>query len=147
AQQFVEAKKWKEAAPILQRLVDLYPGFTGPDSAYRFMAAAHRALGETNAEKQILARFVEKDHEAPDAYLRLMELCAAAQEWPAVTTNALRYLAVNPLASPPYRFLAQAAEAGNAPDRAILAYSALLELDPPDPAEIHFHLAKLLHHL
>src|SRR5439155_21693464 len=50
AQELVEAKKWQEAKPILQRLVELYPGFTGPESAYRMLAAPHRALGATNSE-------------------------------------------------------------------------------------------------
>ena len=51
-------------------------GATGPDSAYRPLAAAQRALGDTNAEWQVLSRFAALDKEAPDAYLRLMELAA-----------------------------------------------------------------------
>jgi len=145
AQESVEAKQWTEARPLLQRLIELYPDFTGQESAYRLLAAAHRALGETNSEKMVLARFAEKDDEATDAYLRLMEIGAAAEDWPSVTQNALRYLAVNPLTTMPYRFLAQAAEKTNETQSAIAAYRALLELDPPDPAEVHFHLAQLLH--
>jgi len=145
AQEFVENKEWTEARPVLQRIIELYPGFTGQESAYRLMAAAHRALGETNSEKLVLARFAEKDDEATDVYLRLMEIGAAAEDWPSVTQNALRYLAVNPLTAAPYRFLAQAAEKTNATQSAIAAYRALLELEPPDPAEVHFHLAQMLH--
>ena len=146
-QELAEEKKWTEAKPVLQRLLELYPSFAGPDSAYRLLAAAHRALGETNAEKQVLTRFAALDKEATDAYLRLMELKAAAQEWPEVLQNAQRYLAVNPLMAPPYRYLAQASEvAGDLPSAA-LAYRALLELDPSDPAEAHFHLARILHRL
>jgi tetratricopeptide (TPR) repeat protein len=146
-QELVEAKKWAEAKPVLQRLLELYPTFAGPDSAYRLLAAAHRALGETNLEKQVLARFAALDKEATDAYLRLMELDAAAQEWPAVFENAQRYLAVNPLVAPPYRFLAQASEAAGDLPSAATAYRALLELEPSDPAEAHFHLARILHRL
>jgi tetratricopeptide (TPR) repeat protein len=145
AQQLVDDKQWEEAKPLLERLVELYPGFTGPDSAYPMLAAAHRGLGETNAEQQVLARFAEKDDEATDAYLRLMELGTAANDWPAVSQNAQRYLAVNPLVAAPYRFLAQASEQTGETQSGIAAYKALLELDPPNPAEIHFHLAQLLH--
>jgi tetratricopeptide (TPR) repeat protein len=144
-QELVEAKNWAEAKPVLQRLLELYPNFSGPDSAYRLLAAAHRALGETNSEQQVLARFAELDKEATDAYLRLMEMGASAQDWPAVLQNAQRYLAVNPLVAPPYRFLAQASEAAGELPGAIAAYRALLALDPPDPAEAHFDLARLLH--
>src|SRR5439155_4423543 len=145
AQELFEAKKWTEAKLVLGCLVELYPGFTGPESAYRMLAAAHRALGETNSEKQVLARFVEQDKEAPDVYLRLMELDTTAKDWHAVSQNAQRCLAVNPLAASPYRFLAQAGEQTGETDSAITAYRALLELDPPDPAEVHFRLARLLH--
>ncbi len=145
AQEFVENKNWTEAKPVLQRLIELYPGFTGQDSAYRLLAATYRALGDTNSEKIVLAQFAENDDEATDAYLRLMEIAAAAQDWPSVTKNGLRYLAVNPLTAAPYRFLAQTAEKSNDTQSAITAYRALLELDPPDPAEVHFHLAQLLH--
>lgn len=145
--ELVEAKKWAEAKPVLERLLELYPGFAGPESAYRLLAATHRALGETNAEKKVLTRFAELDREATDAYLRLMELGADAQEWSDVLKNAERYLAVNPLVAAPYRYLAKASEATGANANALASYRALLELDPPDPAEVHFRLAQLLHRL
>lgn len=144
AQGFVEAKQWQEARPLLERLVELYPGATGPDSAYRPLAAAQRALGDTNAEWQVLSRFAALDKEAPDAYLRLMELAALVGDWTAVMQNVGRYLAVNPLVAPPYRFLAQAAEAKGHLPAAIEASRVLLRLDPPNPAELHFALARLL---
>jgi tetratricopeptide (TPR) repeat protein len=74
-----------------------------------------------------------------------MELDAAAADWPAVETNAQRYLAVDPLVALPHRYLAQASEKLDVSQTAISAYRALLELDPPDPAEVHFRLARLLH--
>jgi tetratricopeptide (TPR) repeat protein len=145
AEQMVEEKQWPEVKIVTQRLLDLYPDFTGPDSPYRMLSAAHRALGETNAEREALSKFAERDDEAADAYLRLMELCATARDWPAVAENARRYLAVDPLAASPYRFLAQSSEQTGDTHGAITAYGALLELGPPDPAEVHFRLAELLH--
>jgi tetratricopeptide (TPR) repeat protein len=137
-------KRWTEAKSVLEKLVELYPGSTGADSAYRLLSQVHRALGDTNSEKQVLTRFASLDKEAPDAYLRLMELSAAEADWGAVKENASRYLAVNPLVAPPYRFLARAAEAtGELPD-AIKASRTLLLLDPPNPGEVHFKMAQLL---
>src|SRR5207244_2254004 len=78
AERLVEEKKWAEAKPLLQKLAELYPGSTGPDSTDSMLAAAHRALGETNAERQVLARLAAKDDEAAEAYQRLMELGAAS---------------------------------------------------------------------
>ncbi len=58
--------------------------------------------------------------------------------------NAERYLGVNPLVAPPWRYLAQASgELGNTP-AAIAAWRTLLQLDAPDPAGAHFQLAQLL---
>ena len=52
---------------------------------------------------------------------------------------------MNPLVALPYRYLAQASEAQGQTSAAIEADRALLQLDPPNPAEAHFHLAQLLH--
>jgi tetratricopeptide (TPR) repeat protein len=145
AQDLVEAKQWSEAKPILEKLISLYPDFVGDESAYRMLATAHRALAETNAEREVLTRFAAKDSEALDAYRRLMELDSAVTNWPAVEKTAQRYLAVDPLVALPHKYLAQASEKLDAVQTAIPAYRALLELDPPDPAEVHYHLARLLH--
>ena len=145
ATQLVREKKFTEAKAPLEKLLDLYPDQTGSDSPYAMLAEVHQALGETNAERQTLARWAERDDEAAKACLRLMELDAAAQDWKAVELNALRYLAVDPLVAPPYRFLAEAAERTGDIPTAIQAYRTWLQLDPLDPADMHFHLAELLH--
>ncbi len=146
AAQLAEAKKWRQAAPILRRLIDLYPSQTGSDSAYMLLAGVERGMGNMNEERRILRTFVQQDDQAPDACLRLMQLDAAAQDWSGVITNAQRYLAVNPLVAPPYQFLGRAAEHTGQTGLAISSYRALLQLDPPDPAETHFLLAKALYH-
>ncbi len=143
SEELVEAKQWSDAKPLLEKLLQLYPGFTGPESSYRLLAETHRALSDTNAERQVLMRFAQQDDEAIDAYLRLMELGEAARDWPVVAQNARRYLAVNPLTPVPYRFLAQASQQLADYSGAISACNALLELEPSDPAEVHFRLAKL----
>jgi tetratricopeptide (TPR) repeat protein len=145
AERLTVDKKWSEAKPVLTKLVELYPDFAGPDSAYRMLAATCRRLGETNAEREVLGRFAEKDDEAPDAYQRLMELDATNQDWGVVALNARRYLAVNPLVPVPYRFLAQSSEKLGDTQTGIISYRALVEMDPADPAEAHFQLAQLLH--
>jgi tetratricopeptide (TPR) repeat protein len=106
--------------------------------------AAWRALGDTAAEFGALKKWAEVDDEAPDAYLRLMELAAQEKDWPTVARNAERYLAVNPLVPTPYRYQAQAsAETGDV-STAVVAWRTLLQLDVPDASEAHFQLARLL---
>lgn len=144
ARRLVVDKKWAEAKAPLRRLVELFPEQAGADSPYRLLAAAHRALGETNEERRVLMQFATRDDAATDAYLRLMELSAAVQDWPEVARNARRFLAVNPLVAPPYRFFARAAEATGDTAAAVASYATLLKLDPPNPADVHFQLARLL---
>jgi len=45
----------------------------------------------------------------------------------------------------PYRSLARASEAGGQTRTAIDGYETMLLLDPPDPAEAHYRLARLFH--
>src|SRR5262249_49529998 len=73
----VEEKNWIDARPLLQKLVDAYPEATGEDCASRMLAQTLRALGDTNAEREVLTRLARQDDEAVDAYLRLMELTSA----------------------------------------------------------------------
>jgi tetratricopeptide (TPR) repeat protein len=145
ASEFIEAQRWTEAKTVLERLVQEYPSFTGSDSAYLKLAEVHRALGDTRQERLVLARLTEIDEKAVDACGRLMQLAAEVQDWSTVGQAVRRYLAVNPLVALPYRFLAQASEAQGQTSAGIEACRALLELDPPNPAEVHYDLARLLH--
>jgi tetratricopeptide (TPR) repeat protein len=126
-------------------LLTLYPAQTGKDSAYPLLSHVHRVLGETNEELAVLRRYAAEDDEASDAYLRLAELGAAAGDWPEVRRNSERFLSVNPLVAAPYRYLALAAENQGQPAAAIAAHRTLLLLDPPNPSEVHYRLARLLH--
>ena len=145
AHDLVEAKKYSEAKPLLAHFIGLYPGQAGPDSAYLQLAAVHRALGETASERTVLAKLADIDDNATDSFLRLMELAREAGDWPAVRKFSEKFLAVNPLVVPPYRNLAESAEhLGDIP-AAIAADRTQLLLNPPNPAEVHFQLARLLH--
>jgi tetratricopeptide (TPR) repeat protein len=145
ARELVEKKEWLAAKPILESLVELCPDAIGPQSAYALLAATHRSLGETNEERKVLQLFAERDPTASGAFLRLMELARESQDWKAVALNARRYLAVNPLVPAPYRFLADAADNIDDAPSGIEACRALLELDPPDPAQVNYRLARLLY--
>lgn len=144
AAQATDEENWAEARKPLTRLIELYPRQKGADSAYRPLVAALRAIGDAPAERAVLTRWAAVDDEATDAYLRLMELAAADQDWATVKLNAERCLAVNPLVAPPYRHLAQACAATGDVSGAVVAWRTLLQLQPPDPAEAHFQLARLL---
>ncbi len=143
-QRLSEDKKLAEARDVLKRLTELNPSEKGTDTPYRPLAAILRELGDTTAERATLEKWAAIDDEATEAYLRLMELGAEARDWPTVARNAERFLRVNPLVAPPWRYLAQASAATGDTPNAITAYRTLLQLDPPDPAAAHFQLAQQL---
>jgi tetratricopeptide (TPR) repeat protein len=144
ARKLMEEKKWAEARVVLERIVAAYPLAKGNDTPYRPLATVLRELGDGAAERELLSTWAALDDEATEAYLRLMELGTEAKDWPAVTRNAERYLGVNPLVIPPWRYLAQASAEQGQTAAAIVAWRTLLHLDAPDPAGAHFQLGQLL---
>ncbi len=145
AQRAAEQKQWAGARTALERLIELYPAQKGGETPYRPLVAALRATNDTTSELAVLKKWVEVDDEAPDAYLRLMELAAAEKDWVTVARNSERYMAVNPLVAPPYRYQAQAAaETGN-DSAAVVAWRTLIQLDVPDATDAHYQVAGILH--
>ncbi len=145
ARKFIADKKYAEAKEPLLKLIAEYPTQTGADCAYAMLAEVYHALGETQEERNVLAKLAALDADALDVFTRLMELAAAAKDWKAIEVNAQRALGVNPLVPLPWRQSARANEELAAPQFAIGAWEKVLLLDPPDPAEVHFRTAKLLH--
>jgi len=145
AAELMRSKDWKEAKAPLRKLIEQVPIQTGPDNAYVMLAYAHRQLGETNEEREVLSAVAAIDADDVETFERLIDLALAAKDWEEARRNAERFLAVNPLVPRPYSSIAESAEALGDADRAIAAWRKLLLLDPPDPAQAHYRLAKLLH--
>ena len=145
ARKLVAEKKWEQAKKPLQTLLESYPAYTGANNAYVLLAAVHHGLNETNQEREVLSKLAARDADATATFQRLMELDESARDWAGAEQNAQRFLAVNPLLPQPYRCLARASEELSKTNAALQSYQTLLLLDPPDPAEVHFRLARLLH--
>ncbi len=144
AERLVGQEKWEEAKTALQTLIELCPDQSGPNNAYALLAAVHRGLKETEMERAALEKWAASDADALEAYQRLMELGQGSGQWQVVADNADRFLAVQPLLPQPYRFLARASEELGETSQAINAYQKVLLLDPADPADVHYRLARLL---
>ena len=145
AKQHIAAREWEAAKAPLKKLIELHPSQHEEDSAYALLARAHRELGESAEEEAMLKKVIELCGEAPDASARLMQIAAERREWRAVLANAADFTAVNPLLHTPYLLIAEAREATGDHAAAVAAYRALLLLEPPDPPEVHFRLARALH--
>jgi tetratricopeptide (TPR) repeat protein len=140
---------WQRAKAPLERLIALHPEQRGPDSPYLQLALAHRKLGEKADERRVLEKLAAIASDVAAAYARLMEIAEAAGDHAALAAHAHRLLGVNPMASAGWRGLARALEARAAGDRAAAdgaaaAYQKVLALEPADPADTHYRLARLL---
>ncbi len=136
-------RRWAEAKEIGRHLVAIYPGYGGAGNGHSIVAMACRNLGETGEERAALRAWAERDGEANDAFVRLVELDLEAQDWPALDGSARRVLAVNPLLRAPHRALGMAAQQQGDDEMARRSFETLLELDPVNPADVHFRLATL----
>ena len=143
--ELMKAKQWMEAKPLLQSIAKAYHGEKDLENPLWLLAVTERNLNETNAELATLRQFAGQESDFVDLFARLIELSEAQSDWPAVTKYAEQLLAINPLVSLPYRALAEAGSASGKKEPAIAAYRKLLLLDPPDPVDVHFQLARLLH--
>jgi len=141
----MDATNWAEAEPLLKTLAETYHGESKGDNPLWLLAVTQRHLNQTNAELATLTKFARQESDFVDLYVRLIELAGIQKDWPAVAKYAGRLLAVNPLISLPHRALAEAGAATGDSNQAITAYRKLLLLDPPDPVDVHYQLAKLLH--
>jgi tetratricopeptide (TPR) repeat protein len=145
AQKLMEAKHWAEAKPVLETLAASYAGEHRGDNPLWLLAAVERNLQQTNAELAALVKLSSGESDFVDLEVRLIDLYSAQKDWPAVIDHANRLLAINPLVSIPYTALAEAGAATGKTDVAISAYRHLLLLEPADPAQAHYELARLLH--
>jgi tetratricopeptide (TPR) repeat protein len=141
-QALVRAQRWPEARKVLERLYELYPEDTSPGNALELLAAVHRQTQDAPAEREALEELARLDCDSVDAYRRLMELALQEGDWPAVARGAERLLAVNPLLPMGHEMLARAAVELDRPQQAVGPLLALAEMDPIDPAAVHFRLAE-----
>ncbi len=145
ARTFMDDKNWTQASPLLHSLAATYAGERRADNPLWLLATTQRNLNDTNAELASLKKLAERESDFVDLYLRLIELSVAGKDWAAAAQYANLLLAVNPLLAAPYAALSQAGETLGDHEQAIAAYSRLLLLEPSDPAQVHYQLARLLH--
>jgi len=145
AGKLMKAGQWAEAEPVLTEVAAGYHGEKGAENPLWLLAVTQRNRQETNAELATLEHFAGQESDFVDLYVRLINLYTERQDWAGVSKHAWRLLAIDPLLSLPHRALAQAAMATGDDAQAITSYRKLLLLDPPDPVDAHFQLARLLH--
>ena len=145
AVQHIEKREFAEAKKPLTKLIELYPEQVGDDCPYELLAAIHKELREVADERRVLEQYATRTDSAVPSLLRLVELQSTPIDWSAARETVRQLLSINPLLPQTQRARATIAEQLNDPADALSALEAMLLMEPDDPAELHFRLAKLLH--
>jgi tetratricopeptide (TPR) repeat protein len=146
AKALVANRQWQKAKEPLNKLIALYPDYAGEDNAYGLLAEVHRNLGEAQEEQEVLEKLAALSSSAAHAYGRLIELAMEKKDWQSVGKYGQKYLAVYPMLPQLHWQLGRAGEELGQDERAIESYKRLLLLDPADPADVNYRLARLLEH-
>jgi tetratricopeptide (TPR) repeat protein len=145
ADQLLRNDDWKQAETILKRIIALYPNDGSGSSALIKLAKVYRELNNKNAERQTLESFAAINLSSVAVNLRLVQLQQTDSDWKSLRETAERLLAIDPLLPQAHSALADASEKLDANQTAILAHQRALVLDPSDPAQSNYRLARLLH--
>lgn len=142
--QLLEQEKWDPAIESADALIALLPGYTGEGNGYTFKALALRGKKDTKGEASALEALSSHSAEAFSAYTRLIDVNFDGQNWDSVITNVKRGLAINPFNQRIHYCNGCAHEAKAEPALAVKSFEKALLLDPVNPSELRFRLARLL---
>jgi tetratricopeptide (TPR) repeat protein len=142
ARALLRMNETEAAREILEQMIDLFPHETGPSSPFVQLAELYRQAGEVEQERELLLRYAAMTDAAVGVFQRLIELETQREEWASVRRYALQLMAVNPLIVQPNSALARVAEVESDAREAVVALETLVLLDPHDPADLHYRLAR-----
>ena len=106
-----------------------------------WLARAHRELGQDRQEIRAIQDNLAQSSDALPALRRWINIGQSEEQWENVLDASQQALAIQPLLPEFHLASATAAEKLDRHDLAVEALSALLALDPVDPAALHFRLA------
>lgn len=140
----VKVASWDAAIESGDALIALLPEYTGENNGYSLKALALRGKQDAAGEAAVLEQLASRSAEAFQAYQRLIEVNYENGNWDAVIANTARGLAINPFTERIHYCSGCAHEAKAAPALAVRSFENALRLDPANPSEVRFRLARNL---
>ena len=142
AKQSIAARDFESAKATLLELRELYPEDREGAGTLALLGSLYRQTEDADKELEVLSELARLNDRALEVYARLIVLHEAKQDWDGVRENALRYLSVQPVLPYGHEQLGRAAEELGKSDELATSLAAMLEMDPIDPADIHYKIAK-----
>lgn len=142
--QHISDENWSSAKGAVDRLLTLYPDDAEPGGGIELQAKIARVLKDKETELSALSRLTTLSSDNVPALLRLIQLHREDQVWDKLREVAGQLLAVQPLITTGHEAWIEAVEKLGKPEEGASSLRALQQLDPLDPAELHFRLARSL---
>ena len=146
-QGLIMTKKWDEALTIAVKLKTMLPDDDSNDGIYAMLANVQRGKGDVEAERASLIELTQRSSDCREAILRLVEIDEKRGDWASLEKWCEAMQSINPIRSDLQQLRALTYEKIAAPAKAAEALVACLDLQPTDPANIHFRLAVAFHSL
>lgn len=144
AEAYFVAGQLEKAKQALERLRDLETLTGERGGPLELLGQVYRKLGDTEAERIVLAETVANSSDALPSLRRLIELSVKDEKWDSVQQYAGNVIAINPMLPEGQSALADAAERQEGFAEALGALRALARMNPVDPAAIDFRMARAL---
>ncbi len=141
AVRLIQEEDWKAAQAPLEKLIELYPDYRGPNNPYVLLSRVSRELGDTSRERELLEKAASLQSDRQSVYQRLCEIYIDEKQWAEAAQAGEQLLAINPLSAANQRTVLHVAESAGNHRRTVEAAQSLLHMDPMDPADLHFRLA------
>ncbi len=140
-QDLLRSKKWDEALGVAEKLRKELTDDSANDGIYAILAKIHRGKGNALEERSALVELSERSSDCREALLRLMEIDEERADWQSLEKWCEQMQAINPMRSDLQQLRSLTYEKVGNSAKAAESLSACLELQPPDPASIHYRLA------
>jgi tetratricopeptide (TPR) repeat protein len=141
AGQLISESNWTEAKSVVEQLLALYPEDSERGGGIEMKARIARELNDKPTEMATLTQLTELTSDNVPALLRLIQLYRETKEWERVERVSQSLMAVQPLISTGHEAWIEACEQLGKPHSSIASLRALQQLEPLDPAGLHYRLA------
>jgi tetratricopeptide (TPR) repeat protein len=144
AEAMVAARQIEAAQQPLEKLVELDTATGDEGGPLETLARVYAETDQRDEERSVHQRIIQQSGDALPSLRRLIEMAAAEEDWESVSIYAEKLRSINPLLPEGHQALAKAAERLDQPEKTVGPLSALLALDPIDPAGVDYRIAHAL---
>ena len=137
-------RAWDAARAAAERLLELFPEDSAAGGGLMLAATIAREQSDAQHERETLERLLGLSSDDLPALQRLLELDRLSQDWEGLAKTARLMLAAQPLLASGHEALVEATSHLGHPAESIHSLWALQELQPLDPAGLHYQLAQAL---